>query len=152
MAHDPRMDIKKGSPDGYRALAGLTRGGHPDHVLSELVKVRASCINNCAYCINLHEAAARKAGISDERLAALRDWQASDLFDDRERAALALADLLTSSDALSHAEEPGADPTWAAAAVAFPGDELPQLVITITAINSWNRVMIASGLEPGAAK
>jgi AhpD family alkylhydroperoxidase len=142
--------MKKGSPEGYRALAGLTRGGHPDHALAELVKVRASCINHCAYCVQLHEEAARKAGISDERLTALRDWELSGLFDGRERVALALTDLLTRTDALSHAEEPASDPTWRAAAAAFPGEELAQLVMTITAINAWNRVMIAWGLEPGA--
>ncbi len=138
-----RIDVKGFSPDGYRALAGLTRAGHPDHVVAELVKIRASRINNCRYCIDNHTEAARKAGETDDRIAATADWQASGLFDARERAALALTDLLTRSDLLADAEDTATGPTWAAAAEAYPGDELTQLVLTIVGINAWNRAMIA---------
>ena len=96
-----RISLKGQSPDGYRALAALTRAGHPDHALAEIVKLRASRINNCRYCVDAHTAGAQKAGVSDERIAATADWQASDLFDDRERAALALTDLLTRTDSLA---------------------------------------------------
>ncbi len=138
-----RIDIKGLSPDGYRALAGLTRAGHPDHVVAELVKIRASRINNCRYCIDNHTEAARNAGETDDRIAATADWQASGLFDERERAALALTDLLTRSDLLADAEDTATGPTWASAAEAYPGDELTQLVLTIVGINAWNRAMIA---------
>ncbi len=144
-----RISLKGGSPDGYRALAGLTRAGHPDHALAEIVKLRASRINNCRYCVDSHTEGARKAGVSDERIAATADWQASELFDDRERAALALADLLTRTDDLSRAEHPAAAPVWDTAAEAFPGDELVQLVITIAGINTWNRMMIAEAVSTG---
>ncbi len=107
-----RIDVKGLSPDGYRALAGLTRAGHPDHVVAELVKIRASRINNCHYCIDNHTEAARNAGETDDRIAATADWQASGLFDERERAALALPALLTRSDLLADAEDTAAGPTW----------------------------------------
>ncbi len=142
-----RIDVKGLSPDGYRALAGLTRAGHPDHVVAELVKIRASRINNCRYCIDDHTEAARTAGETDDRIAATADWQASGLFDERERAALALTDLLTRSDLLAGAEDTAAGPTWASAAEAYPGDELTQLVMTIVGINAWNRVMIAGAVS-----
>ncbi len=138
-----RIDVKGLSLDGYRALAGLTRAGHPDHVVGELVKIRASRINNCRYCIGNHTEAARNAGETDDRIAATADWQASGLFDERERAALALTDLLSRSDLLADAEDTAAGPTWASAAEAYPGDELTQLVLTIVGINAWNRAMIA---------
>ena len=115
-----RISIKGLSPEGYRALAGLTRAGHPDHALAELVKLRASHLNNCAYCIDNHEGAARKLGIADDQIAATADWEPSSLFDDRERAALALTDLLTRTDSLSSAEGASAAPIWTAAAAAFP--------------------------------
>ncbi len=142
-----RIDVKGLSPDGYRALAGLTRAGHPDHVVGELVKIRASRINNCHYCIDIHTEAARNAGETDDRIAATADWQASGLFDERERAALALTDLLTRSDLLADAEDTAAEPTWASAAEAYPGDELTQLVMTIVGINAWNRAMIAGAVS-----
>ncbi len=142
-----RIDVKGLSPDGYRALAGLTRAGHPDHVVAELVKIRASRINNCRYCIDNHTEAARNAGETDDRIAATADWQASGLFDERERAALALTDLLTRSDLLADAEDTAAGPTWASAAEAYPGDELTHLVMTIVGINAWNRAMIAGAVS-----
>ncbi len=142
-----RIDVKGLSPDGYRTLAGLTRAGHPDHVVGELVKIRASRINNCRYCIDNHTEAARNAGETDDRIAATADWQASGLFDERERAALALTDLLTRSDLLADAEDTAAGPTWASAAEAYPGDELTHLVMTIVGINAWNRAMIAGAVS-----
>lgn len=142
-----RIRVKEQSPDGYRALAGLTRAGHPDHALAELVKLRASRVNNCRYCIDAHTAGARKAGVGDEQIAATADWRGSPAFDDRERAALALADLLTVTDGLAHAgDAPSAD-VWGDAADAFPDDELVQLVFTIAGINAWNRLMIAEAVS-----
>lgn len=142
-----RISIKGMSPEGYRALAGLTRAGHPDHALGELVKLRSSHINNCAYCIANHEEAGRKVGLSDDRIAATADWEPSPLFDERERAALALTDLLTRTDTLSGAEGASAAPVWDAAAAAFPGEELTQLVMTVVAINAWNRAMISEAVS-----
>lgn len=144
----PRVNVKADAPDGYRALAGLTRAGHPDHVLSELIKVRASLVNGCEYCVVLHSDAARAAGVSEDQLIALADWRESTLFDDRVRAAMSLTDLLTRTEALAGCRDAAAEPIWNAAQAAFPDAELAQVVVTITAINAWNRVMIASGVTP----
>jgi AhpD family alkylhydroperoxidase len=141
-----RISVKAQSPDGYRALAGLTRAGHPDHALSEIVKLRASRINNCRYCIDTHTAAGRKAGLSDDQIAATADWRASAAFDERERAALALTDLLTVSESLAHAEDASSVAVWDSAGAHFPDDELVQLVFTIAGINTWNRMMIAEAV------
>ncbi|MBJ7365442.1 MAG: carboxymuconolactone decarboxylase family protein [Thermoleophilia bacterium] len=142
------MNVKADAPDGYRALAGLTRAGHPDHVLSELIKVRASLVNGCEYCVVLHSDAARAAGVSEDQLIALADWRESTLFDDRVRAAMGLTDLLTRTESLAGCRDAAAEPIWNAAQAAFPDAELAQVVVTITAINAWNRVMIASGVTP----
>jgi AhpD family alkylhydroperoxidase len=142
------VNVKADAPDGYRALAGLTRAGHPDHVLSELIKVRASLVNGCEYCVVLHSDAARAAGVSEDQLIALVDWRGSTLFDDRVRAAMGLTDLLTRTESLAGCRDAAAEPIWNAAQAAFPDAELAQVVVTITAINAWNRVMIASGVTP----
>ena len=144
-----RIHVKAQSPDGYRALAGLTRAGHPDHALSELVKLRASRVNICRYCVDTHTPAGQQAGLDDARIAATADWRASDVFDERERTALALTDLLTRTDELAEAEAPASEATWDAAARMFPDDELVQLVFTIAGINSWNRMMIAEAVSAG---
>ena len=144
-----RVHVKAQSPDGYRALAGLTRAGHPDHALSELVKLRASRVNNCRHCVDTHIRAGQKAGLDDARIAATADWRPSEVFDERERTALALTDLLTRTDELAQAEAPASEATWDAAAQMFPDDELVQLVFTIAGINTWNRMMIAEAVSAG---
>ncbi len=150
MPHDAlRVDLRRDVPEGYRALAALTRAGHPDHVLSDLVKIRASQINGCAYCIHLHTGAARTGGEREERITVVEGWRESDLFDARERAALDLCELLTRSTDLARAESPEAASIWDAASAAFPDPELGQVVMTITGINAWNRAIIASGVAPG---
>jgi AhpD family alkylhydroperoxidase len=136
------VDYKRDAPDAYRALAALTRAGKMDLRTVELVKLLASHRNGCAHCITTHERIAREGGESDARLAALADWRASDLYDDRERAALALTEELTlvgggvsevaMRDAAGH----------------FPAEELTRLVVAIIAINAWNRAWVAT--EAGA--
>lgn len=134
-----RIDIKAALPDGYRSLAGITRAGALPAPLNELVKVRASLLNGCDYCIALHRGIALKEGESVERLDALEAWRDSAQFTDRERAALALTDWLTTLP-------PGDDDPWPEVATHFPSPDSERLVLTIAAINTWNRVMIATGL------
>ncbi len=133
-----RPDVKRDAPDAYRALAALTRGGLDDHRLSEVLKLRASQINGCASCMTWHDELARKAGEDQDRLAAVAAWRESDLFTPRERAALELTEALTLVD-----RGPVPAAVMATAAQWFPGPELARLVMTITAINAWNRVSIA---------
>lgn len=148
-AVEGRIHVKAQSPDGYRALAGLTRAGHPDHALAEVVKLRASRLNDCRYCIDMHTEAGRKAGLTDAQIDATADWEGTALFDDRQRVALALTDLLTCTDDLRRADDAKSALVWDAAADAFPGDELVQLVFTIAGINAWNRMMIAEAVSAG---
>jgi AhpD family alkylhydroperoxidase len=143
MADERRLDIRHDAPEAYRALAALTRASTLDPGLAELVKVRVSQVNGCAYCVDLHIGLSLKAGEHQRRLDALVTWRESPFFTDGERAALALAEGLT----LLPAGPVPAD-LYAAADEHLGHDGLIGLVITITGINAWNRVMIAAGDQP----
>lgn len=135
--------LKRDAPDAYRALAALTRSaGRLGHGLDELVKIRASIVNGCAYCIDTHSTRAAQEGEDSRRLLALAAWEDSALFSDRERTALAL------TDALSGAADPATLESALEGAVRwFPDDALTKLVVAIIAINSWNRAARASGFQ-----
>jgi len=111
-----------------------------------LVKVRASQLNGCAYCIDMHWTEARAAGESELRLAQLAAWGESPLYDDVERAALALTDSVTQ---VSETHVP--DDVWAFAEAHFDRDELAHLLFAIAAINLWNRLMISVRALPAEA-
>jgi AhpD family alkylhydroperoxidase len=143
MAGARRMDIRHDAPEAYRALAALTRASTLGHGLAELVKTRASQINGCAYCVDLHIGLALKAGEHQRRLDALVTWRDAPFFTDRERASLALTEALT---LLSHGPVP--DEVYDEAGRHFDGPELAGLVVVITGINAWNRVMVAAGAQP----
>jgi len=134
------LDFRHEAPEAYRALAALTRASSLDHGLAELMKVRVSQLNGCAYCVDLHVGLALKAGERQRRLHALATWRESPFFSERERAALALAEALTLMDR-------GPLPVAVSGEVArhFEGSERSQLVVVIAGINAWNRVMVASG-------
>jgi AhpD family alkylhydroperoxidase len=138
----PRMRIAKAAPAPHRALIALSKSIELDQTLRELVNLRASIINGCAYCIETHSKDARQAGESEQRLYALAAWRDAPLFDDRERAALALTDAIT---LISDEQVPRA--VWDEAAAQFSEDELAQLLWAITAINAWNRIAIATRME-----
>jgi AhpD family alkylhydroperoxidase len=136
-----RVDIAGRARDAYRAMAAFDRSIEFEPGLRELVKIRASQINGCAYCIELHTRDARKAGESERRIYALSAWHESPLFSDRERAALALTDAITR---IAHAGLPEA--VYEQAAENFGEEELANLILAITAINAWNRIAISSGI------
>jgi AhpD family alkylhydroperoxidase len=138
-----RVDLRHDAPGAYRALAALTRASTLEHGLAELVKTRASQINGCAYCVDLHAGLARKAGEQERRLHMLAVWREAPFFTARERAALALTEALT---LMSHGPVP--EQVYEDAARHFGGTELSQLVVVITGINAWNRVMVATGEQP----
>lgn len=138
-----RFHPKRDSPEAYRALSALTRAGAADPRIVELVKIRASQLNGCAYCIDLHTAEARADGETERRIYALSAWRESPFFDDRERAALALTDALTEV-----AQKPVPEKVYAEAARRFPPTELAALAAAIAAINAWNVYTIASGAMP----
>jgi AhpD family alkylhydroperoxidase len=137
----PRFNAFKVSPELTKALmaveTALSESGI-DHGLAELVRIRASQINGCAYCIHMHVIDAKAHGESDMRIAMLDGWRDSPLYSDRERAALAWTDSLTRI-AKTHA--PDAD--YELVKGQFSDDEIVALTILIGQINNWNRLQIA---------
>jgi AhpD family alkylhydroperoxidase len=115
-----------------------------DQDIADLVKVRASQVNGCAFCIDMHWKDARAHGESEQRLYALDAWAESPDFDERERAALALCEAIT---LIRDGHVPG--PVWDRARASFGDEELAHLVFAVTAINAWNRLMITARVEPG---
>ena len=140
----PRMDVAKEARAPYRALIELGDSIELDPPLRELVNLRASILNGCAYCVDMHTKDARKAGESEQRLYAVAAWHEAPFFDERERAAFALTDAVT---LISDGHVPRE--VWDQAAAQFEPAELAQLVWAITAINSWNRIAISTRMLPG---
>jgi AhpD family alkylhydroperoxidase len=141
-----RMDVSKVAPAGFRALFGLERyvQERVDGTLLHLVKMRASVLNGCAYCVDMHGRDALAAGESARRLFAVAAWADAPFFDERERAALALTDAATR---LPDGGVP--DEVWAAAAGAFGEEELADLLLAIATINAWNRITVPTRVQPG---
>lgn len=142
-----RMTPGKLTPDAYRAmiaLDGVVAAASLETPLQELVRIRASQINGCAYCIDMHTTDARNAGESEQRLYALSAWRESSQFTARERAALRLTESVTQV-----ADTHVPDDDYAAAAAEFTDVELAELLFTITVINAWNRLAVTARLVPG---
>jgi AhpD family alkylhydroperoxidase len=135
-------------PDGYQALhqlSELVKASGLEASLLELVKMRASQMNGCAYCIDMHSKDARVAGETEQRLYALSAWRETSLFTGRERAALALTEAVTLI-ANTHVPRVVLDE----AAKHFTPEELSKLVFAVIEINAWNRLAITVGApEPG---
>jgi AhpD family alkylhydroperoxidase len=136
-----RINIKTEVPAAYRAMAAFDRSIELDPALRELVKIRASQLNGCAYCIDMHTRGAREAGESEQRLYALAAWRESPLFTLRERVALELTDAITGIG-----EHGVPDPFYERATAEFTPGELANLILAITAINAWNRIAVSSGM------
>jgi len=138
-----RISLASAAPEVYRAIAALDASIDLDPALVELVRVRASQINGCAYCIDLHSRDALRGGEDERRIWTLSAWRETPFFDDRERAALALVEALTRLT-----ENGVPDDVYDDAARHFPGGELGHLIGAIIAINAWNRVGVGTGLGP----
>ena len=139
-----RLQLETHAPRQFGAMLRLSQSVTLDPVLKELIDVRASQINGCAFCLDMHWKDAREHGESEERLYSLSTWQESNLYDERERAALALTEAMTR---LAYADV--ADEVWEQATAVFDADELAQVVFAITAINAWNRLNVTARVEPG---
>ena len=142
------MDISEAAPSGFRALWGLERyvAGAVDRTVLEVVKLRASILNECTYCIDMHGRDAAAAGETQQRLLAVAAWRDAPFFDERERAALALTDELT------HLTGDGVpDRVWEGVSAVWSERETADLVLAVATINAWNRVTIATRLQPAAA-
>jgi AhpD family alkylhydroperoxidase len=142
----PRMDITELAGGPYAAMYGVEKRIELDLDLKELVRLRASMINSCAYCVDMHWTDARERGESEARLAQVAVWQESPLFNDRERAALALTDAVTRV-----ADTHVPDDVWAEAERHFEPDVLAHLLVMIAAINFWNRLGVATRMAPDTA-
>ncbi|HEX7924614.1 MAG TPA: carboxymuconolactone decarboxylase family protein [Bradyrhizobium sp.] len=129
-------------PDAMKALQALSESTKPalPEKLLELVHLRASQINGCSVCVDMHPKLARRAGETDERLFAVGAWRDTPYFTDAERAALALTEAVTR---LSDREDPVTDAVWDEAAKHFDEQQLASLVLGIAAINVWNRLNVA---------
>ena len=138
---DPRLNPYKAAPAAYKPLIDLqaytdTCGLEPS--LLELVKTRASQINGCAFCLEMHTREARAAGESEARLYLLNAWRESPLYSDRERAALEWTEAVT---LVSESAVP--DSVFEIARAAFSEEELVNLTVAIGMINVWNRLAIS---------
>lgn len=146
---EPRLDPTKIAPAAYRAMAALEvyvkHSSNLEKPLLELVRMRASQINGCAYCLDMHSKDARAGGDTEQRLYTLDAWRETPFFTDRERAALAWTEAITLI-ASSHAP----DEVYEEARKQFSEEELVNLTIAIVAINGWNRVAIGFRAVPGS--
>jgi AhpD family alkylhydroperoxidase len=142
-----RLDYTKAAPEGFRAMLGLERFLHSsglEHSLLHLMKMRASQINGCAYCIDMHSKDARANGETEQRLYGLDAWREAPYYTDRERAALALTEAVTK---VTEGHVP--DAVYIQAKAHFSEAELAALVIAIATINAWNRLAITFRSEAG---
>ncbi|MCB5186475.1 carboxymuconolactone decarboxylase family protein [Methylobacillus caricis] len=132
--------------DGYKAMFGVhqyVQGCGLDHGLLELIRLRVSQINGCAFCINMHVPLAQKGGITDNKIHLVAAWKEAGVFSERERAALAWAEAVT---LLRDAEVP--DPVYTLVQDQFSKKELADLTLAVVEINAWNRLMVASRIPP----
>jgi AhpD family alkylhydroperoxidase len=140
-----RIHIDKVEPAGYNAILGLEKFIESTSLTrthKELIKIRASQINGCAFCINMHTKDARKAGETEQRIYALNAWRETPFFTDEERAILALTEEITLIS--NHVK----DETYEAAAKVLDEKYLAQVILAIITINAWNRIGIATNLIP----
>ncbi|HEV2382575.1 MAG TPA: carboxymuconolactone decarboxylase family protein [Terriglobia bacterium] len=142
-----RIDVTKVAPEAYQAMGGLQRyvrrsGLEPS--LLDLVRMRSSQINGCAYCIDMHSKDARAAGQTEQRLYALDAWRETPFYTDRERAALAWTEALT---LVSQGHVP--DEVYELARKQFSEKEIVDLTLAVVEINSWNRIAISLRAVPG---
>lgn len=143
---EARMDVYKLLPGAYKAMMGLqtfVNESGLDKTLSELIKIRASQINGCAFCLNMHTKEARQMGETEQRIYGLSAWEEAPYYTDKERAALALTEAVT---LVSSSRVP--DVVYKAAQAVFTQPEIATITMAIVVINSWNRIAITSRTLP----
>lgn len=148
MTMKARMDFRKASPQGAKTVSELHAFVHRcglEHTLLELIKLRASQLNGCAHCIDMHTKELRAAGESEQRLYLLNAWEESPFYSERERAALAWTEALT---LITDGHAP--DDVYEQARAQFSEEELANLTLAIIAINGANRLNIAFRTVPGS--
>jgi AhpD family alkylhydroperoxidase len=144
---EPRINYLKFAPGGYQAMLGLEKYLHDcglEERLIHLVKLRASQINGCAYCLDMHWKDLRAINESEQRLYSLDAWEESPFYTDRERAALAWTEAVTR---VSQDHVP--DEVYEKVRRHFTEKELADLTLAVATINAWNRLSIAGRAVPG---
>lgn len=142
-----RLNYNEVAPGALRAMMGLEKYVHQSDLessLVELVKMRASQLNECAYCIDMHSKDARKAGETEQRLYALSAWRETPFFSERERAALEWTEALTKLSATHITDE-----LYDSVKKHFSDEEMVVLTMSIVAINGWNRLGVGFRSEVG---
>jgi AhpD family alkylhydroperoxidase len=136
----PRFNFYKAAPEAYKAVAALedyvqTSGIEKRHI--HLIKLRASIINGCAYCVDMHSKEARHSGLSEQWINLVSVWKEALVYDARERA------LLGWTDAVTNLAQTGApDDAYEALKAHFSEEEMTKLTVAIGAINVWNRLAV----------
>lgn len=136
-----RINIQEIEPAAYQAMFALEKylsSSEIDPIIMELIKMRASQINGCAFCLNMHATDARKIGETEQRLYLLSVWRETTLFTEAEQAVLALTEEVTLIS--QHV----ADDTYKKATAFFNEHELAQIIMAIVTINAWNRIAIST--------
>ncbi|MEV0279919.1 carboxymuconolactone decarboxylase family protein [Streptomyces sp. NPDC050610] len=147
-SHAPRLNLTEAMPAAtYKAVIALDAAARKgvDPVIAELVKIRASQLNHCAFCLDMHIKEARKAGETEERVYLLNAWEeATGYYTEKEQAALALTEAVT---VLTDGFVP--DAVYERAAAHFDEEELAQVIALIATINVWNRFSVTTRKAPG---
>jgi AhpD family alkylhydroperoxidase len=139
-----RINMTRVSPEVYKAVIALNEAAAKDidGDLAELIKIRASQMNHCAFCLDMHTTGARKRGISEQKLALLPAWEeAAGIFTEQEQAALALTEEMTDLTRRHVSDE-----VYGRAAAAFTERELGQVIAMALTINAWNRIGVTTRL------
>ena len=145
---EPRMKIAEVAPEAYKHMYGLERylaSSSLPATIRELVKLRVSQLNGCAFCVDMHSHDLKDAGETDERLFAVVAWREAPYFTEQERAALALAE-----EATRLGPEGVSDEVWQQATKHFDEPTLAALVVAIATINAWNRYGVTLRLVAGS--
>jgi AhpD family alkylhydroperoxidase len=141
-----RTNILQTQPDAYKAMMALENyviGSEIEPIHKELIKLRASQINGCAYCLDMHSRDARKLGETEQRIYTLNAWRDTPFFDEKERAILALTEEVTLIN-----KGGVSDDTYNKAVEVLGDKYLSQVIMAIITINAWNRIAISTHLQP----
>ncbi|QMU31200.1 carboxymuconolactone decarboxylase family protein [Adhaeribacter radiodurans] len=141
---ETRINIQAAQPQAYKAMLGLEsylQTTQLNNKHKELIKIRASQMNGCAFCLDMHTKDARKLGETEQRIYLLNAWKETDLFTDEEKAILALTEEVTLIHQKGVTEE-----TYKTAEKLFSPEYLAQLIMAIVTINAWNRIAISTRL------
>jgi AhpD family alkylhydroperoxidase len=148
---EPRLDLSALAPEVYRAQGRFSQAAGEvftasglSQALLELIRIRVSLINGCAFCLDMHTKDARHAGEREDRIYLLSAWRETPFYTPVERAALALAEAVTEVSA-----DQVPDQLWAEAAEVLSESQLAAVVVATAAINTWNRFAISSRMTPG---